>query len=177
MSAYLDQAAALGFLCPHKYAHIERERRWLCDAVPDSPVRQTQIIEDRYIDNSAMRLRVMRDPDSGETEYKLSKKGDLSPERRLITTIYLTRAEYDLLSALPGTKLEKTRFHLDWPGAALSVDAFAGPLTGLFLAEAEFETDEDLAAFPDPLFALRDVTADARYTGGRLIKDGPPRAD
>ena len=57
----------------------------------------------------------------------------------------------------------------------VSVDRFDGPLAGLILAEAEFETAAALAAFPHPDFAVREVTDDPRYGGGALIRDGLPR--
>lgn len=54
------------------------------------------------------------------------------------------------------------------------VDKFQGSLSGLILAEAEFDTDTQLAAFPHPDFAIREVTEDERYTGGRLAMNGLP---
>ena len=56
----------------------------------------------------------------------------------------------------------------------MSVDEFQGNLAGLLLVEAEFESADELAAFPTPSFANRDVTSDVRYTGGALVKDGLP---
>ena len=58
--------------------------------------------------------------------------------------------------------------------AILSVDRFERPRAGLFLAEAEFAEDAAMAAFPHPVFALREVTADPRYTGGELVRAGVP---
>ncbi len=52
--------------------------------------------------------------------------------------------------------------------------AFEGPLTGLFLAEAEFADDAAMAAFFHPAFAVREVTRDIRYTGGELARHGVP---
>ncbi|HEX8352956.1 MAG TPA: hypothetical protein VF611_08660, partial [Pyrinomonadaceae bacterium] len=50
-----------------------------------------------------------------------------------------------------------------------SVDVFLGPLRGLVLAETDFETDEEMDAFPPPAFARLDVTRDELFTGGRLV--------
>lgn len=72
--------------------------------------------------------------------------------------------------------LRKVRHHLEpLNGVEVSVDRFEGPLEGLFLAEAEFESPEAMAAFPDPDFALREVTDDPRYSGGSLAAHGLPR--
>jgi CYTH domain-containing protein len=166
--------AALGFLKPEKYAAVERERRWLCRGLPDLPVIRAEVISDLYVDGSHLRLREARPVGGGEPILRLSKKADLTPEKRLITTIYLTPAEYALFAGLPGRRLEKTRHYYDGGEATLSVDRFDGPLGGLFLAEAEFADDAAMAAFPDPAFAVREVTEDGRYTGGALVLEGIP---
>lgn len=174
MAGMTADPAAPGFLKPEKYAAMERERRWLCAGLPDLPVLRAEVIEDLYVDNSRLRLRRATPVGGGEPVLRLSKKADLAPDRRLITTLYLTEAEYGLFTGLQGRRLGKTRHYYAAEGATLSVDRFEGPLAGLFLAEAEFDDDAAMAAFPDPDFALREVTADDRYTGGRLVMDGRP---
>ena len=47
---------------------------------------------------------------------------------------------------------------------------FLGDLFGLVLAEVSFETDEELDNFPQPPFALVDVTNEALFSGGRLCE-------
>ena len=42
------------------------------------------------------------------------------------------------------------------------------------MAEAEFKTDDTLAAFPMPDFAIREVTDDPRFSGGHLVVHGLP---
>ena len=166
--------AALGFLKPEKYAAIERERRWLCAGLPDLPALRAEAIRDLYVEGTRLRLREARPVDGGAPILRLSKKADLAPERRLITTLYLTPEEYALFAVLPGRVLEKTRSYYGADGATLSVDRFEGALQGLFLAEAEFADDAAMAAFPHPAFALREVTDDPRYTGGELVRAGIP---
>jgi len=166
--------AALGFLKPEKYAAVERERRWLCRGLPDLPVLRAEAIRDLYVEETRLRLREARPVGGGEAILRLSKKADLAPDRRLITTLYLTPAEYALFTGLPGRVLEKTRHYYAAEGATLSVDRFEGALGGLFLAEAEFADDAAMAAFPTPVFAVREVTDDPRYTGGELVRAGVP---
>ena len=79
-----------------------------------------------------------------------------------------------------------TTFHLKfllWKWSVTSVLLLSGPptiptqkgeLDGLILAEAAFETPDLLTAFPMPDFAMREVTDDPRFTGGYLVKNGPP---
>jgi CYTH domain-containing protein len=168
------RAAALGFLKPEKYAAVERERRWLCASLPDLPVVRAEALEDLYVDGSRLRLRRATPVGRGEPILRLSKKADLAPDRRLITTLYLTPAEYALFERLPGRPMRKTRHYYAAGDVTLSVDRFDGPLAGLFLAEAEFADDAAMAAFPHPAFAVREVTADPRYTGGELVRAGIP---
>jgi hypothetical protein len=169
-----ERAATLGFRKPEKYAAVERERRWLCRSLPDLPVIRAEAISDLYVENSHLRLREARPVGGGEPILRLSKKGDLAPDRRLISTLYLTPAEFALFAHLPGRRLDKVRHYYAADAATLSVDRFEGALAGLFLAEAEFADDAAMSAFPHPAFALREVTDDPRYTGGELVRAGIP---
>jgi CYTH domain-containing protein len=96
---------------------------------------------------------------------------------RLITSIYLPEDEFAVLArSLPGVRLEKLRRRLrKVQGVTIAVDEFEGDLKGLFLAEAQFDTEERLATFPVPEFALREVTDDPRYTGSNLARYGLPK--
>lgn len=169
------QAAALGF--PKlKYACVERERRWLCRGVPDDRVIAAHAITDLYLHGARLRLREAIPLDGGAPIRRPTKKADLTPDRRLITSIYLSEAEFALFATLPGDVLQKTRHWLEG-GEGLTVDRFEGALAGLFLAEAEFPSDEAMAAFPSPDFAVREVTRDLRYAGGSLARHGSPVDD
>lgn len=167
-------AAALGF--PKlKYAWVERERRWLCREIPMDRVIGAETIVDLYVTGTRLRLREATALDGGPPMRRLTRKADVDAATRLLTSIYLAPEEFALLSGLPGQRLRKTRHRLaPQDGVTVSVDRFEGPLEGLILAEAEFETPEALAAFPMPDFAVREVTDDPRYTGGVLIRDGLP---
>lgn len=172
----IDQATATALGFPKlKYAWIERERRWLCREIPLERVRSAEAITDLYVTGTRLRLREARPLDGGEPMRRLGRKADVDSHTRLLTSIYLTQVEFDLLAGLPGRVLKKTRRHLaPVDGVTLSVDEFEGPLQGLVLAEAEFENAEAMAAFPMPDFAEREVTEDPRYSGGALVADGLP---
>lgn len=169
-----ERAAALGW--PKlKYAWIERERRWLCRRIPLERVARSETISDLYVTGTRLRLREAVPTDGGTPMRRLGRKADVEPSVRLLTSIYLAPEEYSLLAALPGKVLRKTRHYLGRVnGAEMSVDAFEGPLEGLFLAEAEFDDMESMARFPMPDFAVREVTQDIRYSGGELVTKGLP---
>lgn len=168
-------AAALGF---HrmKYTVVERERRWLCAGVTRERIVQSLEITDVYVPDTRMRLRAARPLDGGTPMLRLTRKADVDARTRLISSIYLPPEEFAVLaSALNGPRIIKLRHRLQVEGGvAVSVDEFQGELTGLVLAEAEFETAEALTAFPHPDFAIREVTDDERYTGGWLAMNGLP---
>lgn len=109
------------------------------------------------------------DPPGGMT-YKFTQKiPTVAGTPGLITTLYLSAAEYATLSGLPADTLRKIRSSFP----PLGVDVFEGPLNGLVLAEAEFESVVDEATFRPPAEAVAEVTADVRFTGGDLVTLGP----
>ena len=150
-----------------RFAMPEWERRFLLHRFPAnvSVVRVRQIL-DRYIVGTRLRLRRISDPD-GTAVFKLTQKlseGATGAFQGLLTTIYLAKAEYDLLAALPARVLEKTRHSVP----PLGIDVFNKELTGLFLAEAEFRSAEAATAFEPPSFVAQEVTSDSRFTGASL---------
>ena len=63
-------------------------------------------------------------------ERKLTKKGELSADTRIITTIYLDEAEFALLSTLAGQRIIKRR-HYFAGNPEIAVDIFLGANKGL----------------------------------------------
>ena len=169
-------ASALGFPKP-EYVSIERERRWLCREVPRERVLRTEAIMDLYVTGTRLRLREARPIDGGAPMLRLSRKADVDTHTRLITSIYLPEDEFAVLAAsLTGVRITKLRHRLHrLPGVAMLVDEFQGGLDGLIIAEAEFKTPDQLAAFPMPDFAVREVTDDPRFTGGYVARNGLPK--
>jgi CYTH domain-containing protein len=169
-------AAALGFP-KRKYLAVERERRWLCREVPRDRIVRTEAITDLYVAGTRLRLREARPLDGSIPLLRLSRKADVDSHTRLITSIYLPEQEFILLShCLMGKRLRKLR-HLLQPagGNPLCVDEFLDDLKGLLIAEAEFETLEALERFATPEFAIREVTADPKFTGAHLATNGLPK--
>jgi CYTH domain-containing protein len=156
-----------------KYAHIERERRWLVDSRLRPDLSQTPyvLIEDRYITGTRLRLRRMTDSVSGDASLKLTKKYEADdPLARPIVTAYLSEEEFAVFGAMPGTVLIKRRYNVD----GFSVDCFDGSLSGLELAEIEWADDHGLRAVSPPLWAIREVSHDPEYQGGALVTNGLP---
>ena len=124
-------------------------------------------LTDRYLTGTRLRLRAAVELDGGTAvERKLTQKvpGPLGGPG-LITTIYLSAEEHDVLAQLPAEQLAKVRSS----HPPFGVDVFDNQLAGLVLAEVEFDTEEELTAFEPPQFALAEVTMDPRFTGGHLV--------
>lgn len=158
-----------------KYAHIERERRYL---LRDLPVGMTRAdphlqITDTYITGTRLRIRKVREPRTNKWTVKFTQKfapdpNDLS--RTVITNTYLNALEAEVLSVFNTNEIRKNRYHFDFEGREFGVDMFLGDLFGLVLAEVSFETDEELDNFPKPPFALVDVTNEPLFSGGKLCE-------
>ncbi len=157
-----------------KYARVERERRFLLRELPPEfklSDPHTQIF-DNYITGTRLRLRKVRVPTKREWTFKLTQKfapdpSDLS--RTLITNLYLTQYEYEVLAVFEANEIRKNRYPYEHANRAYSIDVFLGALHGLILAETDFQTDEESRAFPLPSFAAFDVTNDEIFSGGKLV--------
>lgn len=137
-----------------KYAHVERERRFLLAELPDLSGARVLRITDRYVEGTRLRLRTVEE-EGHPTVHKLGQKIRLEGvSTNAHTTLYLSAAEHAGLTHLPGHELRKTRHLKDhW--------AFDVHEDGLLLAETE--TNQE------PWFAyVREVTDEVELTGGRL---------
>jgi CYTH domain-containing protein len=153
---------------PHKYARIERERRFLLTHFPvDATSVRVRRIKDRYIQGTNLRLREQSD-DGGPAIFKLTQKVPArasGAQQGVITTIYLSDDEFLVLARLPARQLNKTRYSVP----PFGIDVFEGELEGLLLAEAEFDSAEDADKLVIPSFIHAEVSTDDRFTGGQLV--------
>ncbi len=158
-----------------KYARVERERRFLLRELPAPLTRASRHVQiwDNYITKTRLRLRKVRVPETKEYTWKLTQKFAPAPpdfSRTVITNIYLSEYEYEVLSVFEGNEIRKNRYPFEHEGRAYSIDVFLGALWGLVLAETSFETDDEMDGFTMPSFAVSDVTKDEMFTGARLVE-------
>jgi len=151
-----------------RYARPERERRFLLARRPNGPIEKTARIADRYLLGTRLRLRELIETQASSTNtyYKLTQKvpgPDGGPG--LLSTTYLNPDEYALFATLPAAVLRKMRYSIP----PFGIDEFEAPLSGLFLAEMEFEDDAGMDAFSPPPWIVAEVTLDSRFTGGHLV--------
>lgn len=149
-----------------RYAHPEREQRWLLAGVPDGATHWSEIT-DRYLDGTNLRIRRVEGADG--VVHKLTQKVRPVPDdpsRVMLTTMYVPDHEVTALLALPGRELRKTRRRLELDGRHVAIDVLHDRFEGLVLAETELGIREERIAMP--AFACCDVTEDDRFSGGSL---------
>jgi CYTH domain-containing protein len=157
-----------------KYPRIERERRFLLNDVPPPMTRASPHVQiwDNYITGTRMRLRYVRVPATKELRWKLTQKFAPEPpdfSRTIITNIYLSEYEYQVLSVFEGNEIRKNRYPYEYDGQEFAIDVFLGRLWGLVLAETSFEDDDQMERLEMPPFAAAEVTKDEMFTGGKLV--------
>src|SRR5947207_2970554 len=77
--------------------------------------------------------------------------------RRGELEIDLSRDQFDALWPVTETRrLEKARFELRHEGHVIELDIYRGKLAGLQVAEVEFESEEESAAFTPPAWFGRE---------------------
>lgn len=156
-----------------KYALIERELRYVLQDLPPGLTRVDPHVQitDNYITGTRLRIRKVRDPRTNKWTVKFTQKYAIKPDdlsRTVITNTYLNALEADTLSVFEGNEVRKNRYHFEFGGKTFGIDMFLGDLFGLVLAEVSFDSDEEMKDFPQPPFALAEVTNNDLFSGGRL---------
>jgi len=149
-----------------RYAHLEREQRWLLTGLPPGLTNEREIV-DHYWIGTTLRLRMIQSHDG--VLYKLGQKVRLNsadPESVKITTIYLSESEFRALSVTPAAIVSKSRWDATSNGGCFAVDEFKGRHSGLVLAEIELRDDQSRMSGPEN--ALAEVTNVNEYSGGWL---------
>ena len=147
-----------------KYAVVERERRYVISRLPEGVV-ETQLIEDRYLAGTRLRLREVRRAD-GTVVRKLGQKVRLGegPGEVACTNVYLDESEWTVLQALRGSTLRKTRHIVERDGLRIAVDEHAD---GTLVAEID-DGDRPAAPVPAWLDVIDDVSGEEAWTGAGM---------
>lgn len=152
---------------------MEIERKYLIEKLPENyqeyPFHQ---IEQGYLCTEPV-VRVRKEDNTCYLTYKA--KGKMVREEY---NLPLTKEAYcHLIKKADGNILTKKRYLLpldsgDPTGVAkdltIELDVFEGKFEGLYLAEVEFETQEDAESFLPPDWFGRDVTFSGEYQNSKL---------
>jgi CYTH domain-containing protein len=157
-----------------KYSRLECERRFLVSPASDwrnfvEPY--SKLYEDKYLQNTRCRLRVLSDSDSDRRVFKLTKKyGSDSFYSQFISSLILSPEEYEAFDALEGNCLRKRRHYHNYRAQIFSIDVFEDELDGLILCEFEADSVDDLMSADIPAYASPEVTEDEFFQGGNLSR-------
>lgn len=156
-------------------AHIRRERRYLLPSLPRALAQGVAaMIEERYIVGTGLRLRRTLTPGARTAGYgpgltlgQRVRTGSAASE--LVTlTDDLSTDQYAALARLPADVLVWRRYQVRLSTRKCGVNVFSGELKGLVLAEAAFTSPEEARTFPQPVYAVAEVTPDERFAGWAL---------
>jgi len=153
---------------------LEVERKWL---VPEAPgealAAPSQRIDQGYltVGDGGAETRVRR---RGERCTLTVKSG--AGLVRHEAEVELREAQFAALwPATEGARVEKVRHTLRAEdGHLIELDVYGGALTGLIVAEVEFDDPWGAESFVAPYWFGREVTADPDYKNQRLALRGRP---
>ncbi len=144
---------------------MEIERKFLVRRLPAGlGAYEAREIEQGYLCTEPV-VRIRRSGSRYELTYK--SKGFLAREEH---NLPLTKEAYlHLLPKIDGRLIQKKRYLIPLEdGLTAELDVFEGDLAPLLLAEVEFESEKDAAAFTPPEWFGEDVTFSGRYQNSYL---------
>jgi adenylate cyclase len=148
---------------------VEIERKFLVEEVPEDVRRApSRRIDQGYVAlDEGAEVRVRRHGD--DLWLTIKGAGGLA---RVEEEVPLRPEQFDALWPLTeGRRIEKTRHELP---DGVEVDVYEGTLAGLVVAEIEFGSEDESAAFEPPDWFGAEVTDDSRYKNRALAVDGRP---
>lgn len=150
------------------------QRRFLVEGLPEplSPRDLHWQVFDNYIENTRLRLRKIRVPETKNWtrvfEQRIFFEDDNFSELKL-SQMYLTESEYNKLEYFKGREIRKNRYFLQYNDRQIAIDIFLGELWGLNIGLVEFENEEDCSMFEKPEFSVSEVTNNKFFTGETLV--------
>ena len=143
----------------------EIERKFVVHQLPaDVRERGGEHIRQGYLSVEPAEVRV-RSRDDRTYELTVKSAGGLS---RAEVNLELTREQFEELWPLAQRTIEKTRSTFGVDGWTVEVDVYGAALEGLVVAEVEFPSEGDAAAFAPPEWFATEVTEDPRYRNAAL---------
>ena len=151
---------------------MEIEKKYLVSKLPDNLSDYTDFeLEQCYLcSNPTIRIRKKNE------DYILTYKNRVKPsveDGRLCVSdeveLPLTKESYEhLRQKADGNQITKTRYLIPYEGYRIELDVFHGDYEGFYLAEVEFETEEQSTRFLPPEWFGKDVSGDYHYTNSYL---------
>jgi len=143
----------------------EVERKWLVKDLPKLvDCKKEKIIQGYIVASAKGEVRVRQ---KGARFFQTVKTG--TGLQRGETEIELSKKQFRKLWPLTKThRLEKIRYSLKWKGGIVELDVYRKKLSGLRIAEVEFETRSQAKKFKAPAWFGEDVTNKNQYKNANL---------
>jgi len=155
----------------NKTAKTELYRLFLIEDLPEPLTRASAHLQlfDNYIENTRLRLRSIRVPETKEWTRVLQQRDAIRDGELKIAEIYLNDPEYTAFERFEGREIRKNRYFHEFDARQVAFDVFIGGLWGLNMARVDFETAEEMRRY-DPLqFMIYEVTSDQFFWGENLV--------
>lgn len=142
---------------------MEIERKFTIKNMPDLTAFPTKKIVQAYLNTDPV-IRIRKENEDYYLTYK--GKGLLAREEY---NLPLNKESFEhLLKKADGIIISKTRYCIPYKNHTIELDIFEDDLAPLVIAEVEFESEKEAAAFTPPDWFLKDVTYDKRYHNSNL---------
>jgi CYTH domain-containing protein len=139
-------------------------------------------IFDNYIENTRLRIRSVRSPETKEWTFVLQQIvfGSNHLSHSQIAEIYLNDAEHSVFEQFEGRQIKsneraatnevrKNRYFYDANCKQIEHDVYLGDLWGLNVAQVVFETEAEMKDFAAPPFTILEITDNRFFAGANLV--------
>ncbi len=166
-----------------KTYEIELRRVFLLQNLPEPLTRASRHLQifDNYIENTRLRLRSIRSPETKEWTWILEQRFPLEDlSQWAISEIRLDKDEHHVFEQFEGREIQKNekvqtneirknRYFYELGAQQFEIDLFLGDLWGLILAQIVFQTAEEMREMKTPPFAVSEVTGNKFFIGKNLV--------
>ena len=160
----------------------EIERKFLVNSLEDVPgldqAKATEVEQGYLAIDEHGEVRIRRKTSEGKSKYTQAFKSSDSlaiAEGRDEVDLPITEEFFnEFWPFTEGRRILKTRFDLFVDGYKIEFDKFKGQLSGLLIAEVEFETVEARQSFMPPEWFGIEVSANPEYKNAWMALNGIP---
>ena len=151
---------------------MEIEKKYLVSKLPDNLSDYTAFELEQWDLCSNPTIRIRKKNEDYILTYKNRVKPSVEDGRLCVSDeveLPLTKESYEhLRQKADGKQITKTRYLIPYEGYRIELDVFHGDYEGFYLAEVEFETEEQSTRFLPPEWFGKDVSGDYHYTNSYL---------
>ncbi len=166
-----------------KAYRTELRRVFLLENLPEPLMRASRHLQifDNYIENTRLRLRSIRSPETKEWTWILEQRFPLEDlSQWAVSEIRLDEDEHHVFEQFEGREIQKNekmqtseirknRYFYRTGERQFEIDLFLGELWGLILAQIVFQTAEEMREMKTPPFAVSEVTGNEFFIGKNLV--------